>query len=42
MLITSVQENHQESVDGFELILAEGVTTEASWSRDELYSDDAR
>ena len=42
LLITVAQETAQKSTEEFELVLAKGVTTAITWSRDEIYGDDAR
>ena len=42
LLITVAQETAQKSTEEFELVLAKGVTTDITWSRDEIYGDDAR
>ncbi|MCA9776513.1 MAG: hypothetical protein KC800_07355 [Candidatus Eremiobacteraeota bacterium] len=42
LLITFAQQQEQQSAEEFELVLAEGLTTQATWSRDELYDDAAR
>jgi plasmid stability protein len=42
LLITFAQQQKQQSAEEFELVLTEGLTTQVTWSRDELYDDAAR